>query len=131
MKFPTDCSLFLIYHFFFVATDIVPPSGAESMFLFDTYELEITKNVRECKPKQSTRYDDINMNIIKSVIKSILKPLVYICNLSLSSGFFLVIWKSLGLFHYIKQEQWICLQIIGLFHYFLSFQKYLKRFSLL
>ena len=32
--------------------------------------------------------DGINMNIIKSVIKSISKPLVYICNLSLSSGIF-------------------------------------------
>ena len=48
-----------------------------SMFLFDTDELEITKIVRECKPKKSTEYDGINMNIIKSV-KSISKPLVYI-----------------------------------------------------
>ena len=82
-----------------MANNIVPPSGdasifdymkppvTDSMFLFDTDELEIAKIVRECKPK-STGYDGINMNIIKSVIKSIFKPLVYMCNLSLSSGIF-------------------------------------------
>ena len=83
-----------------MANNIVPPSGDESifdymkapvpdsMFLFDTDQLEIAKIVRECKPKKSTGYDGINMNIIKSVIKSISKPLVSICNLSLSSGIF-------------------------------------------
>ena len=72
-----------------LANNIVPPSGDESifdymkapvtdsMFLFDTDELEIAKIVRECKPK-STGYDGINMNIIKSVIKSISKHLVSI-----------------------------------------------------
>ena len=58
------------------------------MFLFDTDELEIAKIVRECKPKQFTGYDGINMNIIKIVTKSISKPLVYICNLFSSSGIF-------------------------------------------
>ena len=58
------------------------------MFLFDTDELEIAKIVRKCKPKKSTGYDGINMNIIKSVIKSFSKHLVYICNLSLSSDIF-------------------------------------------
>ena len=73
-----------------LANDIVPLSGDESifdymkapvtdsMFLFDTDELEIAKIVWECKPTKSTGYDGIN--IIKSVIKSISKPLVYICN---------------------------------------------------
>ena len=96
----------MVFTIFFVnigpnlANNIVPPSGDESifdymkapvtdsMFLFDTDELEIVKIVRKCKPKKSTGYDGINMNIIKSVIKSISKPLVYICNLSLSSGIF-------------------------------------------
>ena len=63
-------------------------SVTDSMFLFDTDELEIAKIVRECKPKKSTGYDGISMNIIKSVIKPISKPLVYICNLPLSSGIF-------------------------------------------
>ena len=58
------------------------------MFLFDTDKLEIAKIVRECKQKKSTGYDGINIYIIKSVIKSFSKPLVYICNLSLSSGIF-------------------------------------------
>ena len=58
------------------------------MFLFDTDELDIVKIVREYKPKKSTEYDGITMNIIKSVIKSISKPLVYICNLYFSSGIF-------------------------------------------
>ena len=98
------------------------------MFLFDTDELEIAKIVRECKPKQSTGYDGINMNIIKIVTKSILKPLVYICNLFSSSGIFPDDMKIARIIHYIKQEKTICSQIIGLFHYFLSFQKYLKRF---
>ena len=83
-----------------LADNIVPPSGDESifdymkapvidsMFLFDRDELEIAKIMRDCKPKKSTGYDGINMNIIKIVIKSISKPLVYICNLSLSSGIF-------------------------------------------
>ena len=69
-----------------LANNIVPPSGDEaffnymkapvtdSMFLFDPDELEIAKIVLECKPKKSTGYDGINMNIIKSVIKSISKP---------------------------------------------------------
>ena len=48
------------------------------MFLFNTDEFEIAKIVRGCKPKKSTGYDCINMNIIKSVIKSISKHLVYI-----------------------------------------------------
>ena len=77
-----------------LANNIVPPSGDESifdcmkvpatdsMFLFDTDELEITKIVRECKPKKSTGYDGINMNIIKSIIKSISKPLVCKCRAS-------------------------------------------------
>ena len=85
----------------------VPPSGDESIFdyinapvtdfmlLFDTDELEIAKIVRECKPRKYTGYDGINMNIIKSVIKSI-----SIYNLSLSSGIFL-----------------------DKFHYFISFRK--------
>ena len=83
-----------------LANNTVSPSGddstfdymkalvTDSMFLFDTYELEIAKIIRECKPKKSTGYDGINMNIIKSVIKSISKPVVHICNLSLSSGIF-------------------------------------------
>ena len=67
-------------------------------FLFDTDELEIAKIVRECtKPRIYTGYDSINMNIIKSVIKSI-----SIYNLSLSSG--------------ILPDDF-------LFHYFLSFRK--------
>ena len=81
-----------------MANNIVPPSGDESlfdymkapvtysMFLFDTYELEIANIVRECKTK--TKIDGININTIKSVLKSISKPLVYICNWSLSSGIF-------------------------------------------
>ena len=85
-----------------LANNIVPTSGDESifdymkapvtysMFLFGTDELEIAKIVRECKPKKSTGYDGINMNIIKSVIKYISKPF-YFCNLSLISGIFLMI----------------------------------------
>ena len=58
------------------ANNIVPPSGDESifaymkapvtdsMFLFDTDELEIAKIVQECKPKKSTGYNGINMNIM-------------------------------------------------------------------
>ena len=76
----------------FLANTIAPPSGDEaifdymkapvtnSMFLIDTDELEIAKIVRECKPTKSTGYDGININIIKSVIKSISNPSVYICN---------------------------------------------------
>ena len=69
----------------------------DSMFLFDTDELEIAKIVRECKLKKSTGYDGINMNIIKSVIKSISKHLEYICNISLSSGIFPYDMKIAGI----------------------------------
>ena len=68
------------------------------------------------------------MNIIKSVIKSISKPLVYICNLSLSSGNFPDGMKIARVIPLYKEGEKDCSQIIGLFHYFLSFQKYLKRF---
>ena len=80
-----------------LANNIVPPSGDESnfdymkapvtdsMFLFDTDDcLDCTR----VQTKKIYWYDGINMNIIKSVVKSISKALVYICNLSLSSGIF-------------------------------------------
>ena len=59
-------------------SDYMKAPVTDSMFLLDTDELEIAKIVRDCKPKKSTGYDGININIIKSVIKSIAKPFVHL-----------------------------------------------------
>jgi len=67
------------------------PNGVdilESLFLKPVTEDELLRTVNKCKSKRSCGNDDINMYIVKSVISSVLTPLLHICNLSFTSGIF-------------------------------------------
>ena len=57
-----------------------------SMYFYPTNELEIIKIVKELKMGYSTGFDDVSTFVVKKVIHSIVTPLVYIFNLSLSTG---------------------------------------------
>jgi len=59
-----------------------------SIFLSATDEQEVINIVLKCKSKLSTDCHDIDMIIVKKVIKYIAKPLTHICNLSFQSGCF-------------------------------------------
>ena len=59
-----------------------------SFFLSPVTEEELIDVVKGCKCKYSCDYLDINMFIVKKVIKCIAKPLTYICNLSFQQGTF-------------------------------------------
>ena len=58
------------------------------MFLDPTDEEEIPNEVSQFSSKRSMGHHDINMYCIKYIIVSITKPLMHICNLSLSTGIF-------------------------------------------
>ena len=60
----------------------------KSIFLKPVTDVEIINLVKSFKSKHSCGYDDISMYIIKHVILAIVKPLTYICNISLSNGVF-------------------------------------------
>ena len=57
-----------------------------SMFLERVEEKEILDIVKNCKNKQSTDLNDIDMSLVKLVIEGISKPLTHICNLSFQTG---------------------------------------------
>ena len=57
-----------------------------SIFFYHTNETEIINLVKQLNSSKSTDFDGVSQYTIKKVIHSIVKPLVYICNLSLSSG---------------------------------------------
>ena len=59
-----------------------------SMFLERVEEKEILDIVKNCKNKQSTDLNDIDMSLVKLVIEGISKPLTHICNLSFQTGSF-------------------------------------------
>ena len=59
-----------------------------SMFLDPVDDVEVLNTVKSCKPKHSYDCDDISMYVITKVIHQIVKPLVYIFNLSFSTGIF-------------------------------------------
>uniref|UniRef100_A0A8C7YP82 Reverse transcriptase domain-containing protein n=1 Tax=Oryzias sinensis TaxID=183150 RepID=A0A8C7YP82_9TELE len=59
-----------------------------SMFLSCVTEKEILDLVKNMSNKHSTDVNDIDMDLLKKVIEGILKPLVFICNLSFQSGSF-------------------------------------------
>ena len=66
--------------------DFLPEPNSESLFLVPTIEEELLDIVRSLKNKKSPGFDYIKNDLIKNVIKGILKPLIHIFNLSLSSG---------------------------------------------
>ena len=57
-----------------------------SIFLYPTNEEEVINAVKELKASRSAGFDKISMFLIKQVIHVILKPLVHIIDLSMSSG---------------------------------------------
>ena len=61
-----------------------PPN---SMFLDPVDDVEVLNTVKSCKPKHSYDCDDISMYVITKVIHQIVKPLVYIFNLSFPPAF--------------------------------------------
>ena len=59
-----------------------------SIFVYRTNETEIINLVKQLNSTKNTDFDGVSQYTIKQIIHSIVKPLVYICNLSLSSGKF-------------------------------------------
>ena len=60
----------------------------ESMFLRPATETEICNIVQSLSLNKAAGYDDILPFALKSVIHTIIRPLTYLCNLSISSGKF-------------------------------------------
>ena len=59
-----------------------------SMFLSDISENEVIETVNNCKNKKSTDAYDIDMHILKTVVKHVSKPFIHICNISFESSVF-------------------------------------------
>ena len=60
----------------------------KNMFVTPTTENEILNIVAKFDGKTSEDINGVSMKIIKAVVHCILKPLTYVCNISLSSGVF-------------------------------------------
>ena len=58
------------------------------MFLSPADENEVISVVHSCTSKTSIDSDGLNMNVVKNIIHSIVKPVTHICNSSLVSGVF-------------------------------------------
>ena len=58
----------------------------KNIFFNPTDEAEIIKVVKSFQPKKSSGYDGISMKLLKQIVYFIAAPLVYIFNLSLSTG---------------------------------------------
>ena len=82
-----------------LARDIVQPINTDevsnlieinvkSMFLTAVHESEVMKIVRAFKSKWSTDNNGLDMALIRDTIECVVKPLTYICNLSLTTGIF-------------------------------------------
>ena len=68
--------------------DYISNFVTRTIFLKPVTEIEVLDIVYSFKAKYSCGFDNISMYVIKNVIGSIVKPLVYICNLSLQTGVF-------------------------------------------
>ena len=58
----------------------------ESLFLIPTDEEEIIKIIQRLKPKTSSGHDNISAKLVKQLGTSFVKPLIYIMNLSFTTG---------------------------------------------
>ena len=67
-------------------SDYLGPPNQNSIFFAPTYNQEVIDIVSGLKNKKSPGFDEINNFILKSVINSIVAPLVHIFNLSLETG---------------------------------------------
>ena len=73
--------------------DSLPDSSVNSIFFNPTDAVEVTRIVASLNNSHSTGHDEINTYLLKKIIGGIIIPLVYIFNLSLSSGIFPSIMK--------------------------------------
>jgi hypothetical protein len=68
--------------------DYLKNKNTKSLFLNPTCDIEITDIVNGFKNKKSSGHDEINILTLKQLLPNILKPLVHIVNISLSTGVF-------------------------------------------
>lgn len=117
-----------------MAKEIIPPhKGGDSKSLIDRnpatiFLWEVTKNeiidiVNRFKSKTSLDWNGIDMTLIKKVISNIADPLTTSALYHSDWVLFLVQWRLLKSYLYIKQETNICIQTIGQFHCYHSFWK--------
>ena len=59
---------------------------SKSLFLTPTNEQEVLNIIKQLKNKSSFGFDNISNNLLKDVAPQIIKPLVYIFNLSIQTG---------------------------------------------
>jgi len=69
-------------------TDYMKTTINESIFLGPVTEEEILETVNRCKNKLSNDYIDVNMCLVKNVIRHIAQPLMHIFNVSFNTGNF-------------------------------------------
>jgi hypothetical protein len=98
------------------------------MFLERVEEKEILDIVKNCKNKQSTDLNDIDMSLVKLVIEGISKPLTHICNLSFQTGSFPNQMKIAKVIPLYKMGANTSSQTTDLSHYCLNFQKYWRNY---
>ena len=60
----------------------------EQMVTIPVSEAEVLSIIKSLKPKGTSGYDGISSNILKQCVHTVIKPLTYICNLSLTTGDF-------------------------------------------
>ena len=78
-------------------TDYISYSAVNAFYFDPVTEIEICKFIGTFKDGAAV-WDDMTANVIKHIKEIVCIPLKYICNLSLSSGIFLMSWKSQMLF---------------------------------
>lgn len=68
-------------------------SPTESMFMTPTDEFEVDSVIKQLKYDSAPGLDGIKPSLLKLISNTILEPLTYICNLSISTGVFPEYWK--------------------------------------
>jgi len=69
-------------------SDYIRCNIEDTIFINPTNDIEVLNIVMDAKNKYSCGHDNLSMNLVKSIILCILKPLVHIFNLSLLQGIF-------------------------------------------
>jgi len=103
---PTKITDKLNSHFISTAKDLIKQKNTVSIYdleikhcpnsicIYPVTEEEVTSLVKSLKGKPTSGDDDIPENLVKQCIHLIKGPLTHIYNLSLTSGVFLVLWKT-------------------------------------
>ena len=60
----------------------------ESMVTIPVSEVEVMSIIKSLKSKETSGYDGISSKILKQCASTVIKPLTFICNLSLTTGTF-------------------------------------------